>query len=31
MLEKLFNKYPWTIWVLVIGIFIIASYLESLI
>ena len=31
MLEKLFDKYPWMIWVLVIGLLFLGSYLESLV
>lgn len=31
MLEKLFEKYPFMIWVFVTGLFIVASLLESLV
>jgi len=31
MLEKLFDKHPWTIWVLVSGVFVLCSWIESLI
>lgn len=31
MLEKLFEKYPLLIWVFVVGLFITASWLESLV
>lgn len=30
MLEKLFDKYPWLVWVFVSVLFIIAAYAESL-
>ncbi len=31
MLEKFFNRYPYMIWVFTVGLFIIASLLESLV
>ena len=31
MLEKIFNKYPYMIWVFTVGLFIVASLLESLV
>lgn len=31
MLEKLFDRYPYMIWVFVTGLFVICSILESLI
>ena len=31
MLEKLFDKYPWTIWVLTSGLFVLGGWIESLI
>lgn len=31
MLEKFFDKYPYMVWVFAIGLFIMASLLESLV